>query len=275
MRHDMSKVLVERERVKGYRGKTIDPCGFKYNPNVGWNEDLDDDYFREPSSLRRPHKLADNSKQLNENLSPLMGFIRSRVGKKWDDVYSEIRANINSNNAVQMHVLQHINQYVKTSSTPLDNLSYTYHMFVVDEKGFLRVNKPRESRWKPPVLPKEFILGQVVSNGKTHELPVYALLKGTWYKLVWDKPLHFSSSWGFWLKESWMIREFNELYLKWKPFYSRAIYTWKGEPVQHDISKEFPTVTSVYKTISSVGPRFVSLTTKELKELKKVLDKRA
>ena len=51
-------------------------------------------------------------KRLNENLQPLVRFLRSRVGRPWDEVRSEIAAQISCKSAVQKHVLDHLRDYV-------------------------------------------------------------------------------------------------------------------------------------------------------------------
>jgi hypothetical protein len=51
-------------------------------------------------------------KSLNENLQPLVRFLRSRVGRRWDDVHSEIAERISCRSAVQKHVLDHLRDYV-------------------------------------------------------------------------------------------------------------------------------------------------------------------
>lgn len=64
----------------------------------------------------RPTGKGFDRKSLNENLNPLVGFLDKSVGRKWDDVYSEIRKNISVHNATQMHVIQHLHGYVDTKT---------------------------------------------------------------------------------------------------------------------------------------------------------------
>lgn len=51
-------------------------------------------------------------KDFGEHLGPLKRFLRSRVGKPWDDVYSEIRERVRVDKATQLHILQHLEHYV-------------------------------------------------------------------------------------------------------------------------------------------------------------------
>lgn len=97
MRKDFFKVIVERER----RGGRYDRKGRK-------PQDLDD--LPQKQGMKKAHK---DRKSLNENLSPLKRFLYGAVGRKWDDVYSEICENINVNSTVQQHVKQHIFDFVE------------------------------------------------------------------------------------------------------------------------------------------------------------------
>ena len=102
MRKDMAKVIVERPR---YGGGIKTPRG----------------------SLRRLHRVpmedwhAKESmrecwngcrKHLNENLTPLRRFLRSKIGQHWDDINSELRERINLKSTVQFHIWQHVIHYV-------------------------------------------------------------------------------------------------------------------------------------------------------------------
>jgi hypothetical protein len=51
-------------------------------------------------------------KSLNENLRPLVRFLRSRVGRPWDEVFSEICAGLDTGSTVKMHVRQHLEDFV-------------------------------------------------------------------------------------------------------------------------------------------------------------------
>lgn len=53
------------------------------------------------------------SKWLSENLAPLRRFLRRRVGQPWNEVHSEICAQIGLHSAVQKHVLDHLRHYVE------------------------------------------------------------------------------------------------------------------------------------------------------------------
>lgn len=103
MRPDMSKVIVERPRV----GIKTTRKGRKIDPDLQLSQE----------GMRAPHIRNFGGKQLNENLAPLSRFLNSRVGRNWDDVYSEICENIRSTSAVQHHVLEHVKTMVNICVT--------------------------------------------------------------------------------------------------------------------------------------------------------------
>lgn len=97
MRSDMSKVLVERPRL----GRSW----AKANQGDRFPRNLED-------SPKRAPKCPDKTKGLNENLGPLKRYLRSQVGRKWDDVYSDISKHLRPSNPVQQHVRDHLKDFV-------------------------------------------------------------------------------------------------------------------------------------------------------------------
>lgn len=100
MRSDMPKLLVERPRGgRRLRHQRVNLRGVR---------DLDD----LPKRLSIAHDNP-RSKWLSENLEPLARLLERRVGMKWDSVYSEIREHVRFDNPIQLHVLQHLWQFVE------------------------------------------------------------------------------------------------------------------------------------------------------------------
>jgi hypothetical protein len=97
MRPDMSKILVERPRPPSRVPRGRDGRKFR---------DQSDAAFLPMKAGYR------DLKSLNENLRPLARYLQRHVGRPWDKVYSEMRAVIDSRNAVQRHILEHLDQYV-------------------------------------------------------------------------------------------------------------------------------------------------------------------
>ena len=101
MRPDMYEVIIERPRHGHWRGY---PRQWMRNRQRAREPDVDLP-VREPMGAYR-------DKSLNENLAPLVRFLRSRVGKPWAKVRSEITARLSVGSAVQKHVMDHVKEYV-------------------------------------------------------------------------------------------------------------------------------------------------------------------
>jgi hypothetical protein len=101
MRSDMSKVIVERPRW-GSRLRST-----KFAARVSPRVDVEDFDLAPPPRDR-------DQKSLNENLAPLKRYLEKQIGRPWNKVYSEIRANLDTRKATQLHILQHLRDYVQT-----------------------------------------------------------------------------------------------------------------------------------------------------------------
>lgn len=95
----MAKVIVERPRLGG-----------KYSRPGRSPRSMED--LPRKESMKKKHK---DRKTLNENLNPLKRFLKSQVGRPWDDVYSDICENLKVTNTVQQHVRDHIKDFVYTN----------------------------------------------------------------------------------------------------------------------------------------------------------------
>ena len=101
MRPDMFKVIVERPRWHA-----------SHAPSPKLKRSRTD---AKHIGLKRSALIdAPYSKGLNENLAPLVRFLRSRRGQPWDDVFSEICAALDTGSTVKMHVRQHLQDFVLT-----------------------------------------------------------------------------------------------------------------------------------------------------------------
>ncbi|PWR24522.1 hypothetical protein DKG74_06875 [Zavarzinia aquatilis] len=96
----MFKVIVERPRV-----------GSRHAPSPKLKR------LRDPGvsqiGLGR-HALVGTryAKGLNENLAPLARFLRSRLGRRWDAVFSEICAGLDTRSTLKSHVRLHLDDIV-------------------------------------------------------------------------------------------------------------------------------------------------------------------
>lgn len=120
MREDMFEVIIERPRRGGRyskKGRFEEKLRKSLDDAIWLGEDAEAPITKSPMRDR-----SYDRKSLNENLSPLKRFLDSAVGRLWDDVYSEVREHLNPNSAVQKHVIDHLKQYVITSTCVVDGI---------------------------------------------------------------------------------------------------------------------------------------------------------
>ena len=117
MREDLNKQLCERQRLG--HDKHYGEWRHSREHNAKFEYDADDEPFTGVGSAHREsmkHRYGYDTKQFNENLRPLYGFIRKSVGRKWDDVYSEICGVFDKRSVINQHILIHLYQYVETKN---------------------------------------------------------------------------------------------------------------------------------------------------------------
>jgi hypothetical protein len=100
MRADMFKVIVERPRWGHRRAESV-------KLKKGRHQDI-----KHIGLKRHAAQEARFTKSLNENLAPLIRFLRSKRGQKWNDVFSEICVQLDTGSTVKMHVREHLNHFV-------------------------------------------------------------------------------------------------------------------------------------------------------------------
>lgn len=124
MRKDISKVICEKERSRS-RDSYHDQRNTKEeNPRLGFTawpfqgESASPYPFKESMKKKFGNKYA--YKSLNDFLAPIEGFLRKAVGRKWDDVYSELSKNIPKSKWLNQHVWTHIDGYVEKNTAWID-----------------------------------------------------------------------------------------------------------------------------------------------------------
>lgn len=209
MRSDMDKVIVERPRYgsrlpskkKGYRKliQTI-PC-----------EDL-------PTKEPMLGRWKGLEKCLNEHLGPMRRFLRSNVGRPWNSIHRELCEHISFSNAVQAHVLEHIDQYVRQNvhvESPsrvfivggnhwfANHPLRTDEMYVCPRSGLLKVvEKSRQSN------PRQRL-------ATTHGV-IYLVRDGLWWEVkVRKREPRLGHLWDVWMEcdvSKLAPHEANEIY---------------------------------------------------------------
>lgn len=181
MRKDMHKVLVERPR---HVGRADD-----------WSQvrsrlrDMPDEDLPAFVSMTRLHR---DRKELNEFLTPLIAYLRSHVGERWDDIYSDICANLNRNSPVQLHIFQHLFDFVTLNVYIKNGRLYesdgtglwgwrSRGSFYVGPDGILR-ETPRRT-YKPYKDPNARIF---VPDPKD-QMIAYHQIEGIWYEVQFAK----------------------------------------------------------------------------------------
>lgn len=156
MRTDMSKVIVERPRYDGYEPK-----------NRRFSNLLRDD----PDEADLPAKvpLRDRNrrtKELNENLQPLIRYLQRQIGRPWNKVRSEMSESIALNSAVQKHILDHVSGFVELNVSLIDDVPCTVDgrpvarfsrsaLYVCPKSGLLKRAKPVQKRPEAPLRVKQ------------------------------------------------------------------------------------------------------------------------
>jgi hypothetical protein len=143
MRNDMKKVLTERPRAhSSWRYRDVRA---KQNNAA---RDLDDlPHFQ---GMRRPYGW--DTKEFSDLLGPLIRYLRSCIGRKWDDVWSEICQQL-SNNTVDSHLKEHVMMEVETKTVLVDGevlchsrfgvLRSPHRLYVDPSSGRLAAAPPR------------------------------------------------------------------------------------------------------------------------------------
>lgn len=132
MREDFSKLLCEGHRHKSRYGKTAKRLAKKatreYNNCV--KGDYEDWFLPKTQAM----SMGRGTKSFGENLSPLIRFLRSAVGRKWDEVFSEIAKVCPNNGAVNAHIYQHLWGYVNKDAYERDGIIYIQGRFYAGER---------------------------------------------------------------------------------------------------------------------------------------------
>lgn len=101
MREDMFKVIVERPRAgRSWASKSK----LRYAPA---------DAPPRMTGKRIVTQTTGGTKYLNENLAPLRRYLFAQRGRRWDDVFSDICAHLDTSSTVKMHVREHIDDFIE------------------------------------------------------------------------------------------------------------------------------------------------------------------
>ncbi len=102
MREDMYKVVINRPRYASRFGT---------KPKLRYLGDQDVSPRMTGKQVLRYKKDAMH-KQFSDHIKPLKRYLFSQRGRKWDDVFSEICARLDTGSTVKMHVHEHIDGFI-------------------------------------------------------------------------------------------------------------------------------------------------------------------
>lgn len=192
MRSDFDKVIIERPRRGGDGGKSIPSKKYKKN----WEKYKYDDYEGSPrkESISRPYGWE--RKEFNDHLSPLYRYLHKQVGKKWDDVWSEICKNFPLTSLTADHFRDHVKMAVATHVLMINNKPHTvdYTVFPLDNRFYVHPDtgilcfQPKSESWQKrenrvnSQKPVEKFLDVKNKMGVDYEAE-YHLINGLWYEI--------------------------------------------------------------------------------------------
>ena len=194
MKKHFAKLLTERERIlSGNRHSDIKGLKKRYQKDrLNW---LSEEHIRKEGINPARGMGGLQRKELNENLGPLYRFLNSKVGCLWNDVYSEIRENIDTKSAVQMHIMSHLYDMIEKDAIELDGKMVVFRgrrmswenpaelsadQLYIDSNGIIAKYVEKKTKIKKAVL---FIV-----ENKEEKTIVYFSCNGSYYKTWWKLP---------------------------------------------------------------------------------------
>lgn len=111
--HRLNEIVIERPRI-GSRDKNLK------RDKKALQTIYDDDY----EGSRYEPLCRSKTKHLSDHLGPLRRLLRSKVGQRWDDIYSELCQRLDTNTVTGQHVLDHVWDYVERNVVLIDGVPY-------------------------------------------------------------------------------------------------------------------------------------------------------
>jgi hypothetical protein len=116
--HRLGEILIERPR-HGMRISAKKITGYK-KTLCKLTQVATEDGLLSPYLI----KIRNRTKGLSDHISPLRRYLRSQVGRSWNDVYSELCLQLDTSTMTGQHVFQHVWDYVERHVEIIDGIVY-------------------------------------------------------------------------------------------------------------------------------------------------------
>ena len=205
MRSDMHKVICEEPRHGGGREKH------------SRRANLSDEFLPRTEGMRRPHR---DRKWFGEHLGPLRRWLRSQLGRAWDDVYREACAVIKPDSVVRNHIKFHLLQFVQRHTFVQGGRVWC---FTTGWQGNEKLVEENASHWAPfYVHPQTGLLCEAQllprSRRRDHEAELRAKTQR-------------------WLSENTLLRQLNGIWFECAVEFFPANFVRGDEPTQFDLAE--------------------------------------
>lgn len=182
MREDMFKVIVERPRSGRSRATK---SKIRYDKCAGRSR---------VSGHRLVMEATGNVKHLNENLAPLKRYLCKQVGRRWDDVFSEICQHLDTGSTVKMHVREHLDDFVERNVRrdsegvlwshngwrgPQKLMEMRTELYVDPDDGLIKETRKLCQKLGVPFAPCYWALKR--SEVEKKQKPIHKICKFTWH----------------------------------------------------------------------------------------------
>jgi len=116
--HRLDRIVIERPRG-GWKISQRKRKGYK-KAMAQLTQEATEDGLLQPYLLKNYWR----SRYFSDHLSPLYGWLRSRVGRPWDSVYGELCQKLNHRTLSGQHIFFHVWQYVERYAVLIDGVPY-------------------------------------------------------------------------------------------------------------------------------------------------------
>ena len=262
MKKAFCNIVIERPRVH-YKGARPLGSALNFVPKSGTIDECEEWYDEHAESrisnsaakrgnISRGTKRSHGAtKELNDNLGPIRRFLRSRLGRPWDDVYSEVRAVFKNGGMAQEHALGHLIDAVRMDVKEFDGVlcfkpkryggfrPLEYGYYVDPLTGLLSCMPCEDYREFQRAYYRESLLyGEVYFVFHPPHKYGFAKVDGNWLRIDFKNEPNqcqhlYKENYGFWLaeREVWGIDLRDTSVVSFEP-----VTSWQGDYIAEVIA---------------------------------------